>query len=224
MLVIHTRPLDAKSRTLQLVAGEKRAAFHKIECPQFEITPALLQIDEKGRTPILVDDMWQSGAIIKEVFAAFEYIEDIAPFPSIYPGGPLERAEIRSFVYEAFQNFAPLEHKIMVEKVHKVIYRTAPPDTQILREIRDECAQYIDEIGKTAVISGHMVGAKLSLADFAIAAQISVLDYLDLINWEKHRPAKTFYRTIKQRPAFGAVFNDNIKGINPPPYYHLLDF
>lgn len=224
MLVIHTRPLDAKSRTLQLVAGEKRASFHKIECPQFEITQALAAIDAKGRTPILIDDMWNSGAYIKEAYAAFEYIEDIAPFPSIYPGGPLERAEIRTFVYEAFNNFAPLEHKIMVEKVHKAIYRTGPPDTQILREIRDESAQYIDEIGKSSVISGHMVGAKLSLADFVIAAQISVLDYLDLINWEKHKPAKAFYQTIKQRPAFTPILNEAIKGINPPPYYKLLDF
>ena len=224
MIILHTRNFCVLSRAMLIALGEKRATFHNILAPQFEISPELQNLDEIGRTPILIDDMYGNGAIIKEAMAAFEYIEDIIPFPALFPGGPLERAEVRGFVLNSMREFKPFLHKLLGEKVFKVIYKAGPPLSNIIREIREEAAQFIEKSTQITIKSGHVIGNKFSLADFILGAQISILDYLDLIAWEKHIDAKNYYLSLKQRPSFAPILNDVIIGINPPSHYKELDF
>lgn len=224
MIILHTRNFCILSRAMIIALGEKRATFHNIISPQFEITKELENLNNEGRTPILIDDMYGNGAIIKEPMAAFEYIEDIIPYPALFPGGPLERAEVRGFVLNNLRQIKPFFTKILGEKVYKTIYRAGPPDSQILRDIRDETANYIDEIAKIIAISGHAIGNKFSLADYIFGAQISIFDYLDLISWEKHHETKNYYLTLKQRPSFAPILSDAIVNITPPKHYKELDF
>ena len=224
MIIIHKRFFDVLSRAMIVALMEKRAHIHIVEVPQFEDTPNLLAIDNRGRTPLLIDDMYGNGCIIKEPMAAFEYIEDILPSPPLFPSGPVERAEVRAYCYELLGDFMPLLQKILAEKVYKVQYRTGPPETQILREIREETAVFMDIIGRQTIVSGHAIGNKISLADFIMGAQISILDYLDLISWDKQKGAKSYYRTLKQRPSFAPILNDVFIGIAPPEYYKEIDF
>jgi glutathione S-transferase len=69
-----------------------------------------------------------------------------------------------------------------------------------------------------------LAGNTLSLADFAAAAQISCLDYLGDMIWDKHPMIKEWYAVIKSRPSFRQILMDRIVGFTPPPHYQNLDF
>jgi len=224
MIKIYFRNFDPMSRALIIGLGEKRAAFHKIEAPVFGADFDLLAIDNLGRTPILTDDMWGNGAIIREALPAFEYLEDTIPSPHFFPGGPMERANVRTFCIEAIGDFAPLHQLLMSEKAHKIINRAGSPDIQNLRNLREGAREFMEVTASRAAKGGFMIGGKFSLADIIIWAQLSLLDYFDLISWDTNTEAKQYYSGLKQRPAFRAILVDNVAGINPPPHYRNLDF
>jgi glutathione S-transferase len=224
MIKIYFRNFDPMSRALIIGLGEKRAAFHKIEAPVFGADFDLLAIDNLGRTPILTDDMWGNGAIIREALPAFEYLEDTIPSPHFFPGGPMERANVRTFCIEAIGDFAPLHQLLMSEKAHKILNRAGSPDIQNLRNLREGAREFMEVTASRAAKGGFMIGGKFSLADIIIWAQLSLLDYFDLISWDTNTEAKQYYSGLKQRPAFRAILVDNVAGINPPPHYRNLDF
>lgn len=224
MIKLYYRTFDPLSRALKIGLGEKRAAFHAIEAPTFGADSELLAIDPKGRTPILIDDMWGNGAIIPEAFAAFEYLEDIIPTPHFFPSGPMERARVRAACFEAQGDFAPIYALLMEEKAHKILNRAGSPDTSNLRYLRDKARQMLEDVAIKTSVGGFILGEKFSLADIIIWSQLSLFDYFDFVSWDLNHQAKDYYRNLKQRPAFRAILNDAVAGINPPPHYRNLDF
>ena len=64
-----------------------------------------------------------------------------------------------------------------------------------------------------------LAGAQLSLADFAAAAQISVIDYLGALDWSGHEEAHGWYRVMKSRPSFRPLLTEKMDGIPPPAGY-----
>jgi glutathione S-transferase len=69
-----------------------------------------------------------------------------------------------------------------------------------------------------------LAGRRLSLADFAAAANISVLDYFGDIPWRDFPAVKTWYMKIKSRPSFRPLLADRWPGLAPSSYYDDLDF
>jgi glutathione S-transferase len=64
----------------------------------------------------------------------------------------------------------------------------------------------------------------MTLADFAAAAQLSVLDYSSDVDWDRHAVVKDWYAKIKSRPSFRGLLADQVAGFPPPPHYADLDF
>ena len=60
-----------------------------------------------------------------------------------------------------------------------------------------------------------LAGEALSLADIAAAAQLSVLDYLGDVPWDRHPGAKLWYSRIKSRPSFRPLLADRLPGLKP---------
>ena len=67
-------------------------------------------------------------------------------------------------------------------------------------------------------------GKRLSLADFAGAANLSVIDYFGDIPWREYPQAKTWYMKIKSRPCFRPLLADRWPGFVPAGHYDDLDF
>jgi glutathione S-transferase len=70
----------------------------------------------------------------------------------------------------------------------------------------------------------YLGGENFSIADIAAVAQISVLDYLSLVDWEKHGKFKDWYISIKQKIGFRKILEDKIFGFEPNALYNKLDF
>jgi glutathione S-transferase len=72
--------------------------------------------------------------------------------------------------------------------------------------------------------NGFLAGRDLTLADLALAAHISALDYYGEIPWTDHPPLTDWYTRIKSRPSFRPLLADRIPGQPPVPHYAELDF
>jgi len=64
----------------------------------------------------------------------------------------------------------------------------------------------------------------MTLADFALAAHLSSLDYLGDVLWEKSIETRDWYARIKSRPAFRPLLNDRVVGMPAAQGYADLDF
>ena len=69
-----------------------------------------------------------------------------------------------------------------------------------------------------------LAGDFFTVADIALAAAISSLDYLSEINWENYNKVKNWYSVIKSRPSFREILEEKIYGIPPHKNYTNLDF
>jgi glutathione S-transferase len=76
-----------------------------------------------------------------------------------------------------------------------------------------------------------LAGESFTMADFAAAAQFSVLDYIGEVPWDKadngtliFEETKNWYARVKSRPSFRALLTDRIPNIMPVTHYGDLDF
>ena len=69
-----------------------------------------------------------------------------------------------------------------------------------------------------------LAGDIMTLADFSAAAQLSCLDYLSDVDWNRSVAVKDWYAKIKSRPAFRNILADQVPGFPPPRHYNDLDF
>jgi glutathione S-transferase len=63
-----------------------------------------------------------------------------------------------------------------------------------------------------------------SMADIAAATQISVIDYLGYVKWDKHPKLKEWYMTVKSKKGFRNMLTEKIPGFTPSKHYSELDF
>ena len=64
-----------------------------------------------------------------------------------------------------------------------------------------------------------------TVADMAAATQLSILDYMGYINWNKYRKLKDWYIIIKSKQGFKKILYDTkIIGFKPSACYTELDF
>ena len=69
-----------------------------------------------------------------------------------------------------------------------------------------------------------LAGTRISHADMAAAATLSVLDYLGEISWNDEPALKEWYARIKSRPSFRPLLSDKIVSLAPVSHYIDLDF
>ncbi|TIT12774.1 MAG: glutathione S-transferase family protein, partial [Mesorhizobium sp.] len=69
-----------------------------------------------------------------------------------------------------------------------------------------------------------LAGSRVTYADLAAAAALSVLDYLGEIDWREHTAAREWYTRVKSRPSFRPLLSDRVRGLSPVSHYADLDF
>jgi glutathione S-transferase len=110
------------------------------------------------------------------------------------------------------------------EKIIKPKIINSTPDTQIIRIARKNLIAHFQYF--TTILKKREWIAKNSfcISDVVLSSHISVLDYLNEINWEKYPEIKQYYCIIKSQPSFRGILEDIIIGFTPPEHYLLLDF
>jgi len=98
------------------------------------------------------------------------------------------------------------------------------PDMNIVRSGRDELHKAMAEFGAIVEQRGNLAGKICSIADLALAANLSALDYFGEVKWDDYPPMHEWFMRIKSRPAFRSLLADRIPGQPPVSLYAELDF
>lgn len=222
---LHHFPLDPASRQVRLALGEKRLPFAEVQVRYWEQPQAFADLNPSGMTPVLVEGEGPDRLVLCESRAILGWLEEAHPEPALLGREPAERAESRRLVQwfdRKFENEA--SGFILHEKMEKRLLRLGPPEHANLRQGREGLKSHLRYVEALLQAREWLAGRRLSLADFAAAAHLSVLDYFGDVPWGDFPAAKTWYMKLKSRPAFRPLLADRWPGLPPAGHYDDLDF
>ncbi len=98
------------------------------------------------------------------------------------------------------------------------------PDSARVKAGLKNIAIHLDYISYLLERNECLAGPQLTLADYAAAAHLSCLDYIDVVDWSSAPIVKDWYARIKSRPSFRSLLADRLPGMRPPDHYDDLDF
>jgi len=219
-------PLDPASRQARLALGEKRLPFEAVVVRYWEEPEAFTTLNPSGLTPVLVEvEAGRKRLVVCEVRPVLEYLEEQYPQPGLLGRDPAERAEARRLMQWFDRKFdAEVNSYLLREKLEKRLTKMGAPDLSNMRLGREALRAHLGYVERLLGQRDWLAGPRLSLADFAAAAHISVLDYFGDIPWREIPAAKTWYMKVKSRPAFRPLLADRWPGLAPAAHYDDLDF
>ncbi|MCI5077812.1 glutathione S-transferase family protein [Oricola sp.] len=229
MLLYH-HTVSAPSRFVRLLLAEYGETPQLVEEMPWARRPEFMQINPAGSVPVLMSEA-ETGIV--GAYAISEYLDEtrgpIMRERRLMPGSPLERAEVRRLV-DWFLSKAESDatRPIARERVFKLQMTAAEgggaPDSAVLRAARGNVRQHMRYLGWLAHSRNLLAGDRLTLADLAAGAMVSVLDYLGEIDWGSEPAARDWYQRLKSRPSFRPLLEDRVRRVPPPSHYSDLDF
>jgi glutathione S-transferase len=202
------------SRLARLAVGEKR-----LPCD-----PELAE-DANSHLPVFVE---LDGARYEGLWAIVDRLEGVYPENPLIPEDEALRSETLRWLDWALGPMAErVTRRIVFEKANPR-FTGAPsrstPDMNVIREGRDELHKVLAEIGPLVEERGFMAGKVCTIADLALAANLSALDYFGEVKWDDHPPMREWYVRVKSRPCFRSLLADRVPGQPPVSHYADLDF
>ena len=192
-----------------------------IEERYWERDPEFLRRNPVGRVPVLRMD----GRLMTESAAICEYLEETQGGPTLVPGGPADRYEMRRIVGWFDDAFArEVTDRLLGERLMRKVKGDGYPDSRAVKAGAAAIRTHLDAM--TELLEGRrwLAGDAMTLADFAAAAHLSCLDYISDVPWDRFEAVQGWYAKIKSRPAFRGILADTIPGHLPPRHYADLDF
>lgn len=224
-LTLHHFPLDPASRQVRLALGEKRLAFAEEQVRYWERPASLVKMNPSGLTPVLTIGASRDRLVLCEGRAILDYLEEAHPEPPLLGRDPAERAEARRLLQWFDRKFDyEVGGFILHEKMEKRLLGLGAPDLASLRQGREALRVHLAYVEGLLSSRDWLAGRRLSLADFAAAAHLSVIDYFGDVPWRDFPAVKTWYMKLKSRPCFRPLLADRWPGLAPARHYDDLDF
>jgi len=222
MRVVYHLPLSPDCRKVRLVLAEKRLPFELRVERVWERRAEYLELNPAASVPTLLED---NGLAVPESTVICEYLDEAYPDSSLLGRTLGERVEVRRLAAWFDCKFADeVTRNLNGQKYFKRLAGLGQPDASALRAGYAALREHLPYLGWLAETRKWLAGANISLADFAAAAQLSVLDYLGDVDWTISPPAREWYARMKSRPSFRPLLTDRVPGMTPPPHYADLDF
>jgi glutathione S-transferase len=221
MWQLYCYPLCPFSRKVRLVMAEKKIVHDLVLEYPWNQRAEFVNLNPASQTPVAVN----ADTVLADSGAIIDYLEETIEEMPILGAGPLERAEARRLSAWFDQIFyADAGVHVLRERMWNRLFARIPPDTATLRQALSGLTRHLKYIDYLIERRRWLAGSTYSLADITAAAHLSVADYLNVIDWDKHEAAKQWYMTIKSRPSFRALLADRMPGLAPPAHYDKLDF
>ncbi len=222
MRYLYHLPLSPFSRKIRLVLSEKRLPFELRIEKVWERRAEYLELNPACTVPTLLED---NGLAIPDSGVICEYLEEAYPDISLLGRTLAERVEVRRLVAWFDGKFAEeVSRNLVGEKFMKRLAGRGNPDANALRIGYTALRHHLQYIGWLAETRKWLGGTNISLADFAAAAHLSVIDFAGDVDWSVSPAARDWYARVKSRPCFRGVLADRVPGITPPAHYADLDF
>jgi glutathione S-transferase len=209
--------------------GEYGIEARLVEERFWERREEFLLLNPTGEIPVLVTDGQPAvpGATIIAEFLAETHGDEAEH--RLLPASISQRVEVRRLASWFNDKFhAEVSGPLVLERVFKrhmtLEQGGGPPDTDAMRAARTNIRYHLAYIGWLVQTRDWLAGDRLSLADLAAAAHISVADYLGDVPWNDDEAAKNWYARVKSRPSFRPLLAETLAGIPPAKNYADLDF
>jgi len=223
---LHYFPLDPASRQVRLALGEKRLPFVENSVRYWERPKELTKLNPSGMVPVLVEaEAGKAPLVLCEARAIVDYLEEAYPEPALLARDPAERAEARRLLTWFDKKFEfEASGFILHEKIEKRLMGLGAPELANLRQGKEGLKNHLFVLEELLQAREWLAGKRMSLADFAAAAHLSVIDYFGDMPWRDYPGVKTWYMKLKSRPAFRPLLADRWPGLAPAGNYDNLDF
>jgi glutathione S-transferase len=220
-LVFHL-PLSPFCRKVRLALAEKRLPFELRVEKVWERRPEYLDLNPAGTVPTMLED---NGLAIPGSGVICEYLEDAYPDTPLIGQTLSERVEVRRLVAWFDETFAcEVTDRLNGQKYLRRIAGGGEPDAAALRLGYAALREHLKYIGWLADTRRYLAGSAISLADFAAAGHLSVLDFAGDVDWDVSPQAREWYARIKSRPSFRDILADRVPGMVAAKHYADLDF
>jgi glutathione S-transferase len=227
MRTLFHMPLDPASRMVRIVLAEKGLPAQFVEKrPWADEDGALAAVNPAVTLPVLIDEPPTGGEIaVSPASAIIEYLEEAYTSEPMFPATSATRAETRRLCHWYIDKFeAEVSAFTLRERVDKRLMRRGQPDYELLKAGADALAWHLDYTSWLLDQRYWLAGDRMSVADIAAAAQLSALDYIDFVPWDKFPAVKDWYARLKSRPSMRPILRDRIEGLPPPAHYDNPDF
>jgi glutathione S-transferase len=230
MPYLHHHPLDPHSRFVRLCLAETGVPVELVEERPWERSEDLLVLNPAGSVPVLVDD---NDLVIPGQTIIADYLDEVFGNSlgdrRLLPETLEERIEVRRLMDWFLVKFHQEVADYLVTE--KVLKRYMPsncgggaPDMSAIRAGKTNVRYHLRYVGYLVRRRNWLAGERLTYADLAAAAGLSVVDYLGDVPWDEDLAAKDWYARIKCRPSFRPLLNEMVRGTAPSPTYADLDF
>jgi glutathione S-transferase len=227
--LIH-HPFCPHSRFVRLALGEYGALVELQEERVWERREEFLLLNPAGTTPVLLE---QAGPPVPGAAIIAEYLDETRGLAladrRLLPEDLAARIEVRrltSWFNDKF--FAEVSEPLVMERIYRrrmpKQYGGGPPDTGAMRAARANIRYHLAYIGWLVGSRDWLAGERMTYADLAAAAHLSVIDYLGDVPWNENEAVRHWYARIKSRPSFRPLLADAEPGVPPSATYADLDF
>ena len=202
------------SRLARLMLGEKRLVCD----PQ-------AAEDANAHLPVFVD---LDGTRCEGLWAIVDHLEGNYPEYPLIPEDAAARGEALRWLDWTMGSLADqVTKKIIYEKANPRFTGGATrstPDMNIIRGGREALRAMLPILGKLVEERGNLAGRVCTIADLALAAHLSALDYFGEMPWDGNAAVREWYVRMKSRPSFRSLLADRVPGQPPVTHYAELDF
>jgi glutathione S-transferase len=225
MLRLLHHPLDPASRLVRLMCAEYGIALDLHEIKPWRRDAEFLEINPAASLPVLFDaDQAPTVGVLAVVHAVEErYAPNVVT--GLFPAHPADRAEMWRLVeWVLLKLNEEVTRYILEEKIEKRDQVNGTPDPSVIRVAKANLAEHMNYFIWLCATRHWLAGDSMTLADFALAAHFSTLDYLGDINWDAAGETRDWYARMKSRPAFRTLLIDRVVGMPAHCGYADLDF
>ena len=113
---------------------------------------------------------------------------------------------------------------LLKEKVFKRFEKNSVPSSHIIRTARSNLKYHMQYFNFLMKDNDFFIDDNLSYVDLFYGASLTVLDYIDELNFFEFEKLKNLYSIVKSRPSFKKILTDRIIGVNPHSDYLKLDY
>jgi glutathione S-transferase len=230
MLTLFHHPMFTTCRFIRLCFAEYGEELALIEEKPWLRRKEFLSLNPAGTLPVLLAE---GDVPIVGAGVIAEYIDEtrgvLKRDKRLFAEDPMERAEIRrlcDWYLDKMEN--EVTRHLVRERVLKPFMPSSQgggsPDSAAIRAARSNVRQHLKYTNWLAGTRDWLGGGRITYADLAAAAALSVLDYLGEVNWGDFPAAKDWYSRVKSRPSFRPLLSDRVRGITPVSSYADLDF
>lgn len=217
--------LDPASRLARLMFAEYGVAVELEDTKPWMRETHLLEMNPAASGPIMIDEGEPPVVGILAIVHAIEERWSPSAVAGLFPAQSRDRAEMwRLLDWVLLKLNDEVTRYVFEEKVVKRDRRGASPDPAVLRVAKANLNEHLLYFNWLFATRQWVAGELMTLADFALAAHLSSLDYLGDVAWDASLETRQWYARIKSRPAFRTLLNDRIGAIPAAAGYADLDF